>query len=784
MLMLAAVWSGLVLASRSPLDVPVILTWSGVVSAALALCAGRRASTLVLAAGIFLIGALRSPDMPARPQDEDFARWPGGRFPVVLRLRLPFLVGQCRETVHAAVDSVLVGDPGLRGRRVILRGLGLDRRRGQRTVVVSGVFRAPQPPRNPFAPDLRKARRRQGVAGSVTVDSVLEDRCAAPDRVLAGVRRAVGRLIAGVPEREARGVLEATLLGARSGILPDVERAMIRAGAYHVLAISGLHVGILVFMVSMFVTVVRLGRTWRVLVGVVLVFAYVVFAGARPSALRAGTFLLILSAGRLLEWKVDPANAVCFAATALLLAFPALAWDLGFRLSFGAVLGMTLFLPVLARPTVRASLPARALALLEAGLLASFSAQVFTMPLILWTFGRVSIIACAANLIVLPLMSLALAAGIEAAVLAALLPGLASIFMRSASLLVVAALRAAEALTAGFNPLVCPGRPSVTRACTYYGVVMWLGLAGGRLGRRTVLAVLGSAFALMLAHAPGRGGRGTLDVTFLYVGSGDACVLESPDGRTVVVDAGAVSSDYSAASSVILPFLALRGIDSVDRLVVTHPHGDHYGGLPALIDNLEVGGIVVATTDGDRGYRACLDGARRCGVPVTVARAGDRWETGGVVFEVLHPGRPEGPGLDPAGLEDAAGDPNAWSLVIKVTYGERSLLLTGDLTPAMQDSLVARGVDLRCDVLKVPHHGHPGAVTASFAGALGARVAVISCGAKYFAEPDVTTPALLAGAGMKPLSTRVSGAVSVRTDGRNLGVSTVLGGPQKVFQWY
>ncbi|MGD9403447.1 MAG: DNA internalization-related competence protein ComEC/Rec2 [bacterium] len=781
MFVLASLWAGLLLAPGLPLRDPVLLApplgaLAGALAVALAVTSRRMGSTVLLAVGFLLAGILRGPapdGAPGHPGQPSPAA--SGRIPVVLRVGLPFLVGQCEENVRAGVEEVLAGEAGLRGARVILRGLDHDERRGERRMTVAGTYAPPQPPRNPMGYDARDTYRRGGIAGNVQVVAVLDEVRAPADRALAFSRRAVGRLIARVPEAEARGILEATLLGARGGILPGVESTMIRAGTYHVLAISGLHVGVLVFMISILATVMRLGRTSRVAVSVALVFAYVLFTGVRPSALRAGTFFLVLSIARLLEYKVDYPNAVCFAGTVLLLAFPPLAWDLGFRLSFGAVFGMTLFLPGLTgRAAGRPGCVAKLLAMAERGLIATFSAQVLTMPLILWTFGRVSLIAGLSNLVLLPIMSLALTSGVEGALLAGLLPGLGFIFMRSASLLVVVALRLAEVLTAGFNPLVYAGRPDPLRVAAYYGIVLYAGLSGGRHGRKSKLALLAAALALLLVRVPGHGGCGSLEAVFLYVGNGDACVMRLPGRETVVIDTGPTTRDYDAAASVILPYLSLCGIGTIDKLIITHSHNDHYGGIPTLIDNFKVREILVGTRDGEGEYTACLEEAERKGVPVLTVCAGDAWETAGVEFEVLHPGRRGGPGIHPAGIAGGLDDPNAWSLVIKATYGGMSILLTGDLTPAAQDSLVRRGVDLGCDVLKVPHHGHPGETSPAFAEALGASLAVISCGAKYFAEPDSGTIVLLEAAGMKALSTRTDGAVLVETDGHALDFHAVL----------
>jgi competence protein ComEC len=727
---------------------------------------------MLMALCLLFPATLGSPDFP--PVGKSKGESPGpapaaspAGFPVVVRLRLPFLIGQCEEHVTGRVEEVMVGYPALRGREVGVRGLG--EMRGQREMVVSGTFRMPQPARNPMAYDARDRARREGRIGTITVKAVLEESYSIADRAAASLRGSVRRLIASLPGRDERGVLEAMLLGDRGGLTGHAKSVMVKAGTYHVLAISGLHVGILVFMVSMFVTVLRLGRSGRVGVALFLVFLYVIFTGARPSALRAGALFLVVGVGKLLEYKVDGPNCVCLAGMALLAAFPALAWDLGFRLSFGAVFGMALFMPKFDRPPA-GSRAFRLLGKLRSGLLASFTAQILTMPLILWSFGRVSLVSAPANIVVLPAMTLSLAAGVEAAVFAPFLPTLGSVFMRSASLMVSVALRLAGALVDALDPVVFPGRPWAVSLPAYYALVLTVGLMGKRLSLRVKFLLFAAALVVMALRPAldAGGGDGRLRMTFLYVGNGDACVMELPNGETVLVDTGPADSDYSAASGAIIPYLNLRGIGGLEKLVITHPHNDHYGGIPALLDNLDVAEIVVSVTDGEEQYRSAIDRARRKGVIITCPRAGRKWESGGVEFEVVHPGEP-GSGID---LSAEAGDPNAWSLVLRVTYGRRSVLMTGDLTPSMQDSLVARGAPLRCDMLKVPHHGHPGETTPAFARAAGAEFGVISVGYKYFGGTDSTTMRLLAEAGTRSFSTLTDGAVCVSTDGASLSVHT------------
>ena len=260
----------------------------------------------------------------------------------------------------------------------------------------------------------------------------------------------------------------------------------------------------------------------------------------------------------------------------------------------------------------------------------------------------------------------------------------------------------------------------------------------------------------------------TLNATFLDVGQGDACVLELPRGRVVVVDGGgSFDPAFDPGREVVAPFLWRRGIRSIDLLVLSHPHPDHANGLPFLVENFPVGEI---WTNGQESALPALARLRAAAVARQVPFGEPRpIDLGGARLAPLAP-------LDDRGgvAADPAWSENDNSLVLEVAYRGRRLLLTGDVERDAESQLAARAGPT--DVVKVPHHGSRTSSTAPLVQAVHPGLAVISVGARNrwgFPHPGVV--ARWTEAGARILRTDRDGAVTVRVSGGGaLSVETVL----------
>jgi competence protein ComEC len=229
----------------------------------------------------------------------------------------------------------------------------------------------------------------------------------------------------------------------------------------------------------------------------------------------------------------------------------------------------------------------------------------------------------------------------------------------------------------------------------YAGLLAALWLPDRRPGWRWLAAAGLGWVAVGLAAILYRPTPDGLRVTFLAVGHGGCTVLEAPDGRVLVYDAGALAGP-DVTRRQIAPFLWHRGVRRIDEVFLSHADLDHFNGLPSLLERFPVGQVTLTPSFADKpapGVHETLAALERSGVRTRVVKAGDRLTAGDVTLDVLHP-----PAVGPDGNE------NARSLVLLVQHAGHSILLTGDLEgPGLERvlALPSRAVD----VLMAPHHG-------------------------------------------------------------------------------
>jgi competence protein ComEC len=246
-----------------------------------------------------------------------------------------------------------------------------------------------------------------------------------------------------------------------------------------------------------------------------------------------------------------------------------------------------------------------------------------------------------------------------------------------------------------------------------------------------------------------------LEFHVVDVGQGDGLLLRTPEGKVMVVDGGPRQGGFA-------DYLQRQGIRRIDVMIATNPDADHIGGLIEVLRRFPVGEVYVS---GDvhttRTYEAFLDALEASGAPVRVAQKGDRFPLGGATVEVLHPSEPRFP------------DRNNNSVVVKVTYGAISFLLTGDAERLAEERLVASGVDLQADVLKLGHHGSRTSTWPFFLDRVRPRLAVYSAGRDNpYGHPHKEPLQNLAARGIPYYGTDRYGTIIIRTDGQDLQVWT------------
>ena len=459
-----------------------------------------------------------------------------------------------------------------------------------------------------------------------------------------------------------------------------------------------------------------------------------------------GIGLLALASGR----PRSALPALGAAVLGLVLIAPTLAGDPGFALSVLATLGLIVLAPAWA-DCLRARHVPRGVA--EA-VTVPVAAALVTAPVIAALSGGVSLVTVPANLLAAPAVAPATVLGVLAAVVSPVSAAAAEWLVRLAGLPVT--WLAAVGTRAAQVPGATLSWPSGVTGGLALAAVLLAGVAAVRLPalRRLALACAVGAAAVLIpvrVVAPGWPPAGWF-VVACSVGQGDALVVPVGPGAAVVVDAGPEPIAVDRC-------LRRLGVRSVPLLVLSHLHADHVGGLAGVLRGRAVGEIDVGPArEPAMAWREVERIAAISGIPLRTVAVGERRDVGGAALEVLGPSH---------AYRGTRSDPNNSSVVLRVGTAGRTLLLTGDVEVEAQRAMVRAGLDLRADVLKVPHHGSPHQ-DRGFLHATRASVAVVSVGAgNDYGHPSGVLLGALAAAGARIVRTDLGGDAAVcERDGR------------------
>jgi competence protein ComEC len=563
------------------------------------------------------------------------------------------------------------------------------------------------------------------------------------------------------------------LLAQREGLDSAVRERFARAGLSHLLAISGLHVGLVCGILLLVGSLLRLGQRGAAILAALGTVGYVLMLGAPHSAVRAALQLVLLLAATMLQRPTRTEALIAAAALFLLARDPGALLSPGFQLSFAGVIGLL----ALRRPLLgflggagQAGWVGRSRQWLADALATSLAATLTTAPIVAWHFGQVAPIGVLANLVAIPLLSLTLPA-LAVSLVVGILSAPAGLFLAGPAVQGLALLDRTAAVAAA-----APGAAVPLHGLT--ALLLAGALAAGyvvsqRLGRvrPAIRAAAWAAVAILaLVIAPLRPASDRVEIHVIDVGQGDAIAVRTPAARWILVDAGLAGRGYDAGQRRVVPYLARRGVRRLEGLVLTHPHADHTGGAAAVIRSFRPRWV------GDPGSPA--PSAHYLDLLRTALGADMRWVglhqgagifLDGVAVSFLHP----------ESVGTSADDPNDLSVVMRVAYGDFTALLTGDATALVEERLLGRfGPGLQAQVLKVGHHGSATSTTSQFLETAGPSIAVVSAGrGNRYGHPHRDVVSRLEQSGARLLRTDLHGSIVLRADGRGgLQVHTERGG--------
>src|ERR1700739_996939 len=627
-------------------------------------------------------------------------------------------------------------------------------------------------------------------------------------------------------------MLAAMVTGDRTFLTHSLRVGFERTGSFHMLVVSGLHLGIVAAIIFWIMRRLRMPQVPATLITIGASFAYALFTGfAAPVQVSLWMVTLYL-VGRLLYRERNVLNTIGFASLCLLAISPRSLFESSLQMTLLAVVSiggvaapllantvhpylsatrglslvsldvklpprhapfrvmLRMFAAALARATNRlvgwSVLPWTMRFLLrcvEALVVASIVELAMALPMAVY-FHRITVFALPVNILILPLLVVLMPIALLTLLASLVSSAVATIPAAATAMLLhlgVGLVHLFGSAAIGDFRVPAPLPWQIGIFCILLAIAILLARRANLMNTRWPLRLAWVAMILaalvVVVPRPVEHPRDALLVEAIDVGQGDSLLLITPDGKTMLVDGGGFGGgprqapqDFDIGEEVVSPGLWSRGIRHLDVVALSHAHSDHMGGLPSVLRNFRPKKLWVGNNPPVAAYEALLDEARTLHVQIRAMKAGDSTALGSTRINVLAPFENYQPGAEPS---------NDDSLVVHVSYKATSVLLEGDAeSPIEQGMLAEQG--LESTLLKVGHHGSTTSTQPEFLARVAPKWAVISCGLRNrYGHPRREILAELQASRVRTFSTDVNGASCFELDGSNVKASSFCGMPEQ-----
>ena len=583
------------------------------------------------------------------------------------------------------------------------------------TITLTGkIFSTPMP-LNPGGYSYGKYLKSQGV--SVVIKSNIYNISKHSHSALIPLYAARGKITENaflyMPQDEA-SVVNALVTGSKDEMTESLKETFRRAGVYHIIAISGLHLNLIIMFLSVLYLGFRANSMLKKLVAFLVTFLgcgfVLVFTGLGISVQRAAIMAIVLCIAAFCQREYSPTASLFAAFVIILNISPSAYLDTSFQLSFSATAGILFALEIINRYDFdKYPYPN-----LIKSVILTTCANIFTLPFLIMTFGRISLVSVVSNLVIAPITAFLLGMSY--------LFGIASLVMPPAICKLIANITVVPAFAMNFASSVFSKIPfsyvevTTTLLCTALALAIGCFIvAKSKKYKLTLCAVFVIANMFFVSYNVY---KEDCNLTFVSVGQGDCALINDTKGTAIMIDCGSESHSSISADEVI-PYIRRQGIYKIDALVLTHFHTDHTNGIFELIDRGYLKSVILPdrlpSEDETENAKKIYDALVSKGIPIHHISQGDTLTVNSKhKFRVLSPD------------EKYNMSANNSSLVLEYSYDKKRVLFTADIEEEAMYPLL--NILKSYDITKVSHHGGKNTLNSSFAQKISGKYAVISCG--------------------------------------------------------